>query len=264
MNKYKKSGWYNESHRHSLASKGIKTGRKKVNYAYSTSDLPNIATQGIGVAGATAVEWIPVGVSLLGAGYAVKKGKKIMKDIDFATNIEIGQLFKGGATSGKSNSMQIIDSKDKTLLVGYGHAVYGSRDKNTGEITFYKGWDGYSITTSKQLSQTGLRSADKISDKKPSLSDIDYSLQHYKEKSIFEKEKERRDNLIRQGHLSFYEGITSGDRLYHKLYSMNKKQLEYQLQLANKPRDVVFIAKIIEDKYGKKRSFWKEMLDPEI
>lgn len=32
MKKYKGSGWYNESHRHSLAAKGIKTGRK-VNYS---------------------------------------------------------------------------------------------------------------------------------------------------------------------------------------------------------------------------------------
>jgi len=32
MNKYKKSGWFNESQRHSLARKGIRTGRK-INYA---------------------------------------------------------------------------------------------------------------------------------------------------------------------------------------------------------------------------------------
>jgi len=34
MNKYKKSGWFNESQRHSLARRGIRTGRK-INYAWT-------------------------------------------------------------------------------------------------------------------------------------------------------------------------------------------------------------------------------------
>jgi hypothetical protein len=72
-------------------------------------------------------------------------------------------------THGKSNSMEIVNTPKNTLLVGYGWAVYGKRDKATGEVTFYKGWDGYSRTTSKQLSQAGLRSAPHSSDRRPEL-----------------------------------------------------------------------------------------------
>jgi hypothetical protein len=68
--------------------------------------------------------------------------------------------------------MKIVDSPDKTLLVGYNWAVYGSRDKNTGEVTFFKGWSGYSTTTSKQLSVTGLREAHNVSEKAPRLGDM--------------------------------------------------------------------------------------------
>ena len=38
MNRYKKSGWFNESNRHSLARKGIKTGRK-INFAIHNKSL---------------------------------------------------------------------------------------------------------------------------------------------------------------------------------------------------------------------------------
>lgn len=87
------------------------------------------------------------------------------------TNIDIGRAFKEGKTKGKSNSMDIVDRPNETLLVGYGWAVYGARNKKTGKITFFKGWDGYSPTTSKQLSQTGLRGADIVLDKRPEVSD---------------------------------------------------------------------------------------------
>jgi len=87
-------------------------------------------------------------------------------------NRDLGTDFFSGATKGKSLHMKIVDTPDKTLLVGYDWAVYGSRDKNTGKVTFYKGWSGYSVTTSKQLSVSGLRGADIVSEKAPRLGEV--------------------------------------------------------------------------------------------
>ena len=89
------------------------------------------------------------------------------------TNIQVGDKFMRGELEGSSNNLEILNKGDKTFLIGYGHAVYGMRDKDTGKTTFFKGWDGYSRTTSKQLSQTGLRGADIVEDKKPSTTDLD-------------------------------------------------------------------------------------------
>ena len=72
------------------------------------------------------------------------------------TNYTIGTAFFEGATRGKSLNMSIVDTPKETLLVGYGWAVYGAKDKETGKVTYYSGWRGYSSTTSKQLSQTGI------------------------------------------------------------------------------------------------------------
>ena len=119
------------------------------------------------------------------ARLGVATGRKVNYSlgINYATNISIGNMFFAGETKGKYNNMEIIDKGDKTLLVGYGWAVYGSRDKQTGEVTFYKGWDGYSRTTSKQLSQAGLRGAKKVSDKAPRLTD--YAMPEKKEGTQF-------------------------------------------------------------------------------
>ena len=84
---------------------------------------------------------------------------------------DIGDDFFKGISKGKAGNLKIVDKPDKTQLVGYNWAVYGERDKKTGKVTFYKGWDGYSISTSKQLTTTGLRSrADKVIDKRKEVS----------------------------------------------------------------------------------------------
>jgi hypothetical protein len=88
------------------------------------------------------------------------------------TNRTIGNAFFRGATHGRANNMKIVDTPTETLLVGYNWAVYGARNKATGRVTYYKGWRGYSSTTSKQLGQTGLMTnADDISDTARRLSD---------------------------------------------------------------------------------------------
>jgi len=76
------------------------------------------------------------------------------------TNIGVSKAFFGGKTKGKSLHVEIVETPTETLLVGYGWAVYGARDKTTGKTTFYDGWSSYSRTTSKQLGQLGLMGAD--------------------------------------------------------------------------------------------------------
>ena len=57
-------GWRYESYRHSLDAHRIRTSRWYNVYVptYGAGDIPLIAGQGVGVAGAEAVSWIPVAV----------------------------------------------------------------------------------------------------------------------------------------------------------------------------------------------------------
>jgi len=85
---------------------------------------------------------------------------------------DLGRMFKEGATSGRTNNIRIINGKGKTYVVDYGWAILGSRDKKTGKITYYSGWDGYSPTTSKHISQLGLRGADRVMKARKHLDDV--------------------------------------------------------------------------------------------
>jgi hypothetical protein len=53
---------------------------------------------------------------------------------------ELARRFTDGATSGQASNVEIQERENFTLLVGYGHAVYAARDKATGEITVFQGW----------------------------------------------------------------------------------------------------------------------------
>ncbi|MBR9700411.1 hypothetical protein GOV11_00930 [Candidatus Woesearchaeota archaeon] len=79
-------GWRNESWRHSLAAKGVRTKQGEQNRYYSArrynytptyvaADLPLIATDAVGTTGAAAVGLIPLAVT---AG-AIFVGAKIVK-----------------------------------------------------------------------------------------------------------------------------------------------------------------------------------------
>lgn len=69
---------------------------------------------------------------------------------------DLAREFQNGRTSGQASNVSIRETDDETLLVGYGWAVYAARDKETGEITYYKGWYGYSTSTSGALTKMGL------------------------------------------------------------------------------------------------------------
>jgi hypothetical protein len=85
---------------------------------------------------------------------------------------ELGMLFRQGANRGVASRTTIVEGKNFTYLVDYGWAVLAKRSKRTGEILYYSGWYGYSPTTSKHISQLGLRSADFVSKKAKKLGEM--------------------------------------------------------------------------------------------
>ncbi|RLG27216.1 hypothetical protein DRN76_00005 [Methanosarcinales archaeon] len=246
-----RTGWFNrnktgysvkhESHRHSLAAKGIKTalpkGSKCVTICAGTStpnfdmvkkgkmlewkknliavaDNPDyIEEQWVAIKKELGrerpetsylrqkmklmLEWTDE-IDLADHQARMKKQKTDMvaKGYDMSHN-DLGYAFFRGATSGNASNLKIVDKPDKTQLVGYEWAVYGERDKKTGKVTYYKGWDKYSPSTSAQLTKTGLRSrADIVVDKRKevgydmvSLSAIKDKIQKYQEKRKKLKEK---------------------------------------------------------------------------
>ena len=68
---------------------------------------------------------------------------------------DLGRRFHDGATTGQASNTRIEDYDDLglTAIIGYGHAVYATRDKKTGHTIYYEGWHGYSASTSCQLSK---------------------------------------------------------------------------------------------------------------
>lgn len=67
------------------------------------------------------------------------------------TNDEVIGRFVRGKTDGKSNRMAIVTFEGWTLLWGYGHALYGARDRDSGTLFVYNGWHGRSSTTSSHI-----------------------------------------------------------------------------------------------------------------
>lgn len=84
---------------------------------------------------------------------------------------ELGRMFKDGYTHGTASRTQIINGVNFTYLVDYGHAVLAMRNKKSGRITYFSGWDKYSVTTSKHISQLGLRVVHHIVKERRSTSD---------------------------------------------------------------------------------------------
>jgi hypothetical protein len=85
--------------------------------------------------------------------------------------VVLGIRFKQGETKGQASRTSIVDGKNFTYLVDYGWAVLAKRNKHTGKIIYYSGWYGYSPSTSKHISQLGLRGEKELHLKRK-LSDI--------------------------------------------------------------------------------------------
>jgi len=71
---------------------------------------------------------------------------------------ELGLAFYRGETSGAASNIKIEDFPDLgvTAVIGYGHAVYATRDKETGYTVYYEGWYSRSNSTRCQLSKLDL------------------------------------------------------------------------------------------------------------
>ena len=85
---------------------------------------------------------------------------------------EVSRRFHSGKKSGKGANIEIVDHPNDTLLVDFGWAVLAKRDKKTGDITYYSGWDRYSRTTSRHITKAGLRGINDIMNEKPTLDTI--------------------------------------------------------------------------------------------
>lgn len=80
---------------------------------------------------------------------------------------QLGQEFFGGAKEGKASNVEIKDFGDYTALVGYEWAVYAVRNKESGKVIHFRGWRGYSSSTSAQLTRLDLPTANLRVDTQP-------------------------------------------------------------------------------------------------
>jgi hypothetical protein len=78
--------------------------------------------------------------------------------------------FVHGKADAASNLMSLTIHGSRTLLVGYGWAVYAIKDSD-GDVIRYNGWKGYSNTTSRHLNLLD-GFVDFESDKKPQVDEI--------------------------------------------------------------------------------------------
>lgn len=85
---------------------------------------------------------------------------------------EVGERFFAGKKSGRAKNIKIVHRDPFTLLVDFDWAVLAQRNKKTGGVTYFSGWDRYSRSTTRHISHTGLRdSYDNIDDSAPQLSE---------------------------------------------------------------------------------------------
>ena len=137
MNRYKRGGWYGESHRHYLASKGIKTAPHRYYYSptYVASDLPLIAGDAVGTVGASAVSLIPVAVPalLLYGGIKYAKNRKDKKGTFFSDK-------EDGLDDASAGMVTFTPESAKQFKSRYEQAVAD------GETSFT--WEGREVLTS--------------------------------------------------------------------------------------------------------------------
>lgn len=84
---------------------------------------------------------------------------------------ELGEQFRNGETSGYASNVHIADFPvlGETALVGYGHAVYATRDKKTGHVVAYDGWRSKSRSSAAAMTKLGLKGADERREERRSL-----------------------------------------------------------------------------------------------
>lgn len=82
---------------------------------------------------------------------------------------ELGKRFWMGKKSGKACRTKIVDMGEEILLVDYDWAVLAKRDKHCDPVTFYKGWEGYSRSTSRHIREADLRKAKFVKEERRQL-----------------------------------------------------------------------------------------------
>jgi hypothetical protein len=88
-----------------------------------------------------------------------------------------------------------------------------------------------------------------INSVKRSLSQTDFARPS---KSIFRQERARMRKELMKGATAFPAGYKTGERIEHKLHMMSRKELEKQKRLAPTKSDKLFVADVLDTKYGEK------------
>lgn len=103
------------------------------------------------------------------------KLKKRSLGISGRSTSDVGTAFYSGVPhrGGTRGNIVTVVKGNKVYLIGYGWAVYGTKDLRTGKTTYYSGWYGYSPTTSKHLGQSGISYKNtRVSKKRPTVDDF--------------------------------------------------------------------------------------------
>jgi len=88
---------------------------------------------------------------------------------------KLGEQFHNGATSGEASNAEIqyLPNHGDAAVIGYGRAVYATRNVATGHTIYYSGWYGCTASTSSQITKMRLEeNADTIVDERKFLSDF--------------------------------------------------------------------------------------------
>ena len=90
--------------------------------------------------------------------------------VDMASVLEVSKAFYDMKPESYADRLEsvVCAERGKVYLVGYGWAIYGSIDIESGIITFYSGWLGYSQTSTLFIRRSAIRGrADVIIDTMP-------------------------------------------------------------------------------------------------
>ena len=96
-----------------------------------------------------------------------------------ATTSDVGNAFMSGRSL-KGSNINSEKHGNFSFLIGYGWAVYGMKNMRTGDVIYFSKWHGYTMTTSKQLSVSGISYNHTFEIKeRPEVSDITELMKKY-------------------------------------------------------------------------------------
>ncbi len=234
-------GWRGESHRHYLAAKGIRTKHKYYAYtpAYVAGDLPLIATDALGTAGAAVVPWIPVIVplALLYGGAKIVKKRKDKTGSYFADQDTMSfspadlQAFDTEMEAAKERGDEQFMFKGKPVLVKYGKFVseylHGKFDEQKHFATKTDEFEAFEMAKGEDITLADAYAlfAKKEQDVEPEGTDMSLDVER-------EDAENRHGNLMQASAKMAFEGMDQENR-GKVMHFLNEQHKKGGLELAN-------------------------------